>query len=1630
MAEEEKGAESEKGLSAEEIAKEFKEHSVAEFFKKNMQMLGLTGKIKTLTTIVHEYCTNSVTGDTPTVTRKDGEVMIEKIGTLIGSLMENNGFEYSQKNEAESLRDFQKFEVLCFDKQTNNLKFKEVQSIHRHKMGLGEKIFRIKTVGGRTVEATRHHGLFSLRNGKIVETKAGELNVGDYLVAPRKPWIEETRKEINILEHSLKLSNSELGEFSIYGVKDLLYENKELKDKIKSQLGTKEKNLDFYRNYMKCDRLPLRLLKVLNHEELKFFVHCKVGSRHSKYMLPTVIPISKELMRFLGFYIAEGSTRKTMAESTLSFGAHEKEHIEYSKFLAEQVFGLKPIVKNSHRTAINVVMPSRTLSFVLTKIFKCGLGARNKKIPSIVFSTSKELSREFLFAYLAGDGYPSKTLFDSLIRGNFDIKQKITMATASQELSTGLQYLLSGLGYSYSFCQNKPEKRVIAGKLGMFGESYTIEFYTNQKNSPLNFYPLEIGGVEAIVEPKLKWAINKRGQQIASYEKIISLKLKEASIPKDAWKFISGDLGLLQITSVEEREPEENEYVYDYSVEGDENFVGGYGAFCLHNSLDACEEAKILPDIEVQIKELGDEYYEVTVKDNGPGLTQETVGKALGKLLAGTKFHRMMQLRGQQGIGACMKSDTLVPLADGRVMAIREIVDKNMVNEGALSIDLKTLKVCRGKIVKCWKVKNPYFVKLKTAKGLEISLTPENPVLTVKNGALEWIRADEAEKGTKIAAPNKIFAFTNSKRTLDIFDSAKIQVDEPKFMNEIKTILMGKYGSINAIAQRFGVKKDTARNWFSRKMPNGNTRGRITFEILKKMAHDAGFSEEEIYQRISRIGRNGTFSKIPVYIEAETAWIAGLIAGDGHMSSEKDDKWGVNVTFTNKNKKLIGEYKSIIEKKFGLKTQTYLHDTKKYYTVQCSSKVLSEIFEFFGVKRGKKSDCFVLSDGLFSQNEEIIAAYLKGLFDAEGSVSVEKRTITLTLYNKCAIEQVFHALLRIGIHASINKDGNQKRISITEKENIYRFLEKVGLSDESKADKVIRIINSGKQNTQTDTIPGINRAIESEVRRMQLPLTVLPSMSYSAIHSKNVSRRALKQAIQVINLQQENWFLHALANAEVSWLEVVETKLEKNTEEFVYDLEIEEHHNFIAGGIICHNSGATMLSQITTGKATSVLTGTGKGKPFSAEITIDPKKNEPKLANLTEIAREFHGTIIKAKFKGVKYVNSEQAPLEYLRRTAIANPHAQITLIEPSGEKTVFKRTLKDIPGKPTEMKPHPKGVTIDDLVSLAKYTDARKVDTFLKNTFDRLGDKAIEELAKGISFDLKKDPRQLTWEEAEEIVKQFKKITFIAPRTDGLIPIGEDRISKSLKNIVNPEFLAVITRKPTVYSGGFPFQVEVGIAYGGEAGRMGDTNEEGVQQKKIEIMRFANRAPLLFDTGGCAITKAVQSIDWKRYGMRDYENAPLTIFVNLISVHIPYTSAGKQAISDEDEIMEELRLALMESGRKIYTYIGHQRRQAEKEAKRKMFYKYASEVAGAVADLTGKVKKEIEGKLHNLVLRHLKLEEQKEKQTEEKSELSEEEIEKDYEKHKDKEKKNVEKNPKKKGRLESFAGDGTEGGE
>ncbi|MBU0531961.1 DNA topoisomerase VI subunit B [Candidatus Micrarchaeota archaeon] len=389
-------------------------------------------------------------------------------------------------------------------------------------------------------------------------------------------------------------------------------------------------------------------------------------------------------------------------------------------------------------------------------------------------------------------------------------------------------------------------------------------------------------------------------------------------------------------------------------------------------------------------------------------------------------------------------------------------------------------------------------------------------------------------------------------------------------------------------------------------------------------------------------------------------------------------------------------------------------------------------------------------------------------------------------------------------------------------------------------------------------------------------------------------------------------------------------------------------------------AACTMFSYVTTGQSTKAKT-CYNGKRTIADISIDFKKNKPIITVIEEGPAEETGLEVTSEFKDVRYERSNYGVYEYLRRTALANPHCTITLIEPNDEKTVFPRSIEKNPSKPFEIQPHPLGIGPHDLLEFAKHSkENKRISSFLQNTFARVSAAKVnelKELAQGIDFN--KNPEKLTWDEAEEIVKAFSQVKWIAPAMDALVPIGKEQVEASFNNIFKPDVLVIAERKPRVYRGGIPFMIEVGIAYGG-----------GVveAQKRGEVMRFANKVPLLFDTGGCAITETVKNMDWKRYNLKNFDEEPIVVLINLVSVYVPYTSAGKQAISHEEDVMMEIRNALMEASRAIQKHISGKRKANEMATKRKVVSRYIKQLSSDLAKLTGTDEKMVEKKLEELI--------------------------------------------------------------
>lgn len=394
--------------------------------------------------------------------------------------------------------------------------------------------------------------------------------------------------------------------------------------------------------------------------------------------------------------------------------------------------------------------------------------------------------------------------------------------------------------------------------------------------------------------------------------------------------------------------------------------------------------------------------------------------------------------------------------------------------------------------------------------------------------------------------------------------------------------------------------------------------------------------------------------------------------------------------------------------------------------------------------------------------------------------------------------------------------------------------------------------------------------------------------------------------------------------------------------------------------------GAILYSQLTTGKSIKITTSTGKDNHLF-ELMIDVAKNEPNIISHHKEKNpdNWHGVKIEMEVEG-KYIEKSQSILEYLKQTAIANPYAHIIYDGPNG-KVEFKRVTHEIPKQPKEIKPHPYGVELGIFRRMLTGTKAKNVINFLTTEFSRIGRSSAEQICKLAKIEFNKKPVNLTSEESDRLHKAMQMVKLIAPPTNCLSPLHENLITEGLKKEIQAEYYVAITRSPTVYRGN-PFQVECGLAYGGNL----------PENETVKIYRFANKVPLLYHQSDCALTEAIAEVDWRRYGLQQSTGSlpvgPLAIFVHFASVWVPFTSEGKQAIANYPEIVKEIKLALQDAGRVLAKYVRQKKKASDRMLRRQIFERYVPEIAEALAKLTNKNSKLILSKLEDMIKKKMEL--------------------------------------------------------
>ena len=244
----------------------------------------------------------------------------------------------------------------------------------------------------------------------------------------------------------------------------------------------------------------------------------------------------------------------------------------------------------------------------------------------------------------------------------------------------------------------------------------------------------------------------------------------------------------------------------------------------------------------------------------------------------------------------------------------------------------------------------------------------------------------------------------------------------------------------------------------------------------------------------------------------------------------------------------------------------------------------------------------------------------------------------------------------------------------------------------------------------------------------------------------------------------------------------------------------------------------------------------------------------------------------------------------------------------------------------------------------LTNTVQGETLTSFLTKRFQRVGPTTAVKFVEYAKF---KPEQRIGTMTNQELVKLSDALQtfdeFMSPDPSCLAPLGEEPLDKGIERFFEPDFHAVIQRGASAYSG-FPFIIEMGIAYGGK-----------ISSGKINVFRFANRIPLLYDEGSDVVLKVVNETDWGRYKVKN--DSPLVIVSHICSTRVPYKTVGKENVADRPEIERELRLALQFLSRKLSSFMS-KKGQADMAKKRANLYsKYIPLIAQFSTELSGKKK-------------------------------------------------------------------------
>ena len=585
-----------------------------------------------------------------------------------------------------------------------------------------------------------------------------------------------------------------------------------------------------------------------------------------------------------------------------------------------------------------------------------------------------------------------------------------------------------------------------------------------------------------------------------------------------------------------------------------------------------------------------------------PGAAKSQMLKAATQIAPRSSY---VSGKSASGVGLCIEKNSLIPLENGEIFSIKDLIDKNMTNPKKEKYDIlsqsnfdnfnittfeeENYKIKNKKPKTIFKIPSPKeLISIDLNSGKNIKLTENTKLLTIDNNLnLVWKKSKDFLEKEYIITTNKLNVGTEKNiKILDLIDTDFKVLNIKKELKSLLKKISNKI-TIRELSKKLNIKENNLYFSWIREDKFGN----INFFDLKKIVKIS--NELKIKTDILdsvKMGSiyNGKNFKIPKYLSDNFLYVFGLLLGDGDFSKIKTNTYQIRLS--NSKKELLDSFENVV-KEFGLKPNLTKGNLKRPDSLRVSSKFIGTILKNLNMPFSPKSNKIDLTNIILKLNNKSLSNVICGIFDSDGSIWESDNTciIDLTSTSKIFIEKIQLILLRYEIYSTIRKRDKSSNKKIKSNYDKY-ILEIRGISNIKKFHSNFKLKHTRKKsllekyskskivpNTNIDIVPNSQKVISNILKKYKI--------KHKINLNNNLSKSKIVSLLKPIKEKEDVKKIFNIANSNFMFEKIKKVSKVKTKDKYVYDFTIDKTHSFIANGILVHNTASVIRDDISGGWA-------------------------------------------------------------------------------------------------------------------------------------------------------------------------------------------------------------------------------------------------------------------------------------------------------------------------------------------------------------------------------------------------------------------------------------------------------------